>query len=435
MKTRFERAWLAAVYLSLVNVFPAFPQTQPTVQIDIEALKKTAPRTYIDCGSCDIEYIKTEITFVNYVRDRKEAQVHILITTQTTGSGGREYTLAFSGQNDFAGIDDTVKYFSSQTDTDDEIRKGLVKTIKMALMTYVARTPISRRMDVSYQEEKKSEVVVDKWHSWVFSLSADGYFNGEKSHRSSSISGNFSAKRITPDIKIQMALSSSVNRDLYEYGQQSTQSDQESYAFDGLVVKSLNEHWSVGGYVNASSSTYHNIRLSFSPAPAIEYNIFPYSQSTRRQLRILYRIGFNLVRYREETIYFKTKENLWQESLSVSLTVKEKWGSLSGQLAGSHYLHDIHKYNLSAFATVQLNLFKGLNAYLLGGGSRIRDQLSLVKGEATLEEIILQRRQLESGYNYFFMFGLSYTFGSIYTNVVNPRFGSLGSSGTSIIID
>ncbi len=36
------------------------------------------------------------------------------------------------------------------------------------------------------------------------------------------------------------------------------------------------------------------------------------------------------------------------------------------------------------------------------------------------------------GYSYFFMFGLSYTFGSIYSNVVNPRFGS--GSGTSISI-
>jgi hypothetical protein len=32
------------------------------------------------------------------------------------------------------------------------------------------------------------------------------------------------------------------------------------------------------------------------------------------------------------------------------------------------------------------------------------------------------------------MFGLSYTFGSIFTNVVNPRFGSTGG-GMSVIID
>jgi hypothetical protein len=418
-------------------------QTGPTgragqaqaAQPDIEALKKTAPKIYIDCGSCDIEYIKTEITFVNYVRDRKEADVHLLITTQSTGSGGSEYTLDFSGQNGYSGLDDKLKYFSNKTDTADDIRKGLVRTIKMGLMAYVAKTPISSRIAVSYAEEKKPGAEADKWDSWVFNVSGNGFFNGEKSYRSSSLSGSFSANRVTPDIKIRLGLSASYGDNRYEYGDTIIQSDRESYSFSGLVVKSLNEHWSVGGYLNASSSTYSNIRFDLAPAPAVEYNLFPYSQSTRRQFRILYKVGFRTVRYREETIYLKTSENLWNESLSFTLDVKEKWGAISASLVGSHYFHDFSKNNLNAFATVQLNLVKGLNAYVIGGGSRIRDQLGLVKGQASLEEIILQRRQLETGYSYFFIFGLSYTFGSIYTNVVNPRFGSLGGGGVSIIIN
>ena len=58
----------------------------------------------------------------------------------------------------------------------------------------------------------------------------------------------------------------------------------------------------------------------------------------------------------------------------------------------------------------------------------IHDQLSLIKGEATLEQVLLRRTMLETNYSYYFSFGLSYTFGSIYSNVVNPRFGG-GSSG------
>ena len=431
MKYMMRLSLFAAFAVFLVYGPAAFAQT---AQTDIETLKKSAPKVYIDCGICDIEYIKTEITFVNYVRDRKEAEVHILITTQSTGGGGREYTLSFSGQNEFLGVNDTVKYFSNQTDTDDEVRKGLVKTIKMGLMTYVAKRPISSRIAVSYAEEKKTQAVVDKWKSWVFSLSAHSYFNGEKSYEYQSFGGSFSANRVTPDIKIRLGLSASYYNNIYRYSGQSIESNQQSYYFDGLVVKSIDEHWSVGGYLNASSSTYSNIRFNLSPAPAIEYNFFPYSQSTRRQLRFLYKIGFNMVRYRDETIYLKTKENLWKESVSVSLDVREKWGTISASLSGSHYFHDFSKNNLDAFGVVQLNLFKGLNAYVLGGGSRIHDQLALVKGEASLEEIILQRRQLETTYSYFFMFGLSYTFGSIYTKVVNPRFGSTGSGGTSITI-
>jgi hypothetical protein len=371
---------------------------------------------------------------VNYVRDRKEADVHILITTQATGSGGREYTLSFSGQNGFKGVDDTVKYFSNKTDTEDEIRRGLVKTLKIGLMGYVARTPISTRIAVTYAEEKKPQDVIDKWKSWVFSLSGNGFFNGEESYRYESFSGSFSANRVTPEIKIRLGISAGFSNNLYTYEGESIESSRESYSFSGLVVKSLNEHWSAGGYVNVSSSSYDNIRINLSPAPAIEYNFFPYSQSTRRQLRFLYKVQFQMARYRNLTIYDKMRENRWRQSLSVTLDIKEKWGSISTSLTGSHYFHDLKKNNVNLFTTIQINLFKGFNVYIVGGGSRIHDQISLVKGSASLEEVLLRRRQLETNYNYFAMFGLSYTFGSIYTNVVNPRFGSSGGSGVHIEI-
>ncbi|MFO7924858.1 MAG: hypothetical protein R6U58_14325 [Bacteroidales bacterium] len=40
---------------------------------------------------------------------------------------------------------------------------------------------------------------------------------------------------------------------------------------------------------------------------------------------------------------------------------------------------------------------------------------------------------LETQYMYFSSFGLTYTFGSIYSNVVNPRFGSSGGGSTMVI--
>jgi len=58
--------------------------------------------------------------------------------------------------------------------------------------------------------------------------------------------------------------------------------------------------------------------------------------------------------------------------------------------------------------------------------------LSLVKGGASREEILLKRKELATQFRYFTYFGLSYTFGSIYNNVVNPRFGN--SSGGMMIM-
>jgi hypothetical protein len=74
---------------------------------------------------------------------------------------------------------------------------------------------------------------------------------------------------------------------------------------------------------------------------------------------------------------------------------------------------------------INLRLFEGFSFDIHGNVSMIHDQLSLPKEGATEEEILLEQRQLATQYDYFLSLGLRYTFGSIYTNVVNPRFGEL----------
>jgi len=423
-----------ALALSILAAGPVSAQ-EANAKSDIEALKKTAPKIFIDCGDCDIDYIRTEITFVNYVRDRKEAQVHVLITTLRTGSGGREYTLSFIGQNEFAGLDDTQQYYSNRTDTQDEVRLGMVNALKMGLMGYVARTPISGRVSIDYQQEEKPKTGADKWKSWVFSLSGSGHFSGETSMNSRSLDASFSAGRVTPDIKIALSLSADYEKDHFVYEDETIDSLSKGLEFEGLVVRSLGDHWSAGAYVSAESSTYQNLESAVNFAPAIEFDLFPYSQSTRRNLRFLYKFGFKAVRYKEVTIFDKLRENLWNESVATTFEIKEKWGSISATLEGSHYFHDFRKNRMHLFTVVQLKLLKGLNAYVVGSGSRVRDQLSLVKGSASLDEVLLRRRQLRTNYNYFISVGLSYTFGSIFTNVVNPRFGSEGSGGIQISVN
>ncbi len=403
----------------------AFSQKVP---VDIEELKKSAPRVFIDCQSyyCDLDYVRTEITFVNHVRERREAQVHVLITLQGTGSGGLEFTLSFSGQKEFKGMDETLKYFSHKADTEDEIRQGLVRVLKVGLVRYVAKTPIVECVAIGLTEQPKPTSVVDKWNSWVFSLSADGFFSGEKSYTSKSIYGTFSANRVTPELKINAYLSASRNESDFKVDEETIRSSSSSQSFSGLVVKSLGKHWSVGGFLAVQSSTYQNIKFALSLTPAVEYNLFPYSQSTRRQLRFLYRVGYTNARYREETIFDKVKENLWNENLSGTLEVKEKWGTASASLEGSHYFHDLKKNRLVLDGEVSLRLYKGLSFNVYGSASRIHDQLSLAKGGASLEEILLRRKEQATTYQYFIMVGFSYTFGSVYSNVVNPRFGSGG---------
>ncbi len=423
---------LSFIILGFIAIPFAYSQSDQT---DIEELKKDAPKVFLDCGMCDIDYIRTEITFVNYVRDRKEAQVHVLITTLGTASGGREYTISFIGQFEFEGINDTQKYFSERTDTQDEIREALTNAIKIGLTGYAAKTPIASRLKISYSEKREQKALEDKWNSWIFRVSGNTRLNGQKSVKSNSWSGSFSASRITEDFKISMSVSANHNKNEYIYDDDTIESIQNGMNFNGLFVKSISEHWSVGASIRADSSTFENIKYSISAAPAVEFNLFPYSESTRRQFRFLYKFGFQSNNYREETIYDKTSDNLWNQSLSATFDIKEKWGSISTTLSGSNYFHDFSKNRFNIFSILNIRIIKGLSFFAIGSGARIRDQLSLPKGEASLEDVLLKLTQLETSYSYFFIVGMSFTFGSIFTNVVNPRFGSSGSGGISIIIN
>ena len=421
MKVRFTIIFAVLSLICIVAIPFLYSQEE---QIDIEELKKSAPKVFLDGRRIDRNYIRTEIPFVNYVRDRKEADVHVLITTQSTGAGGREYTIAFIGQNECSGINNTLIYASNSTQTSEEIRRGYVQVLKMGLVPYAARTPICSQIGVSFKQEVSPVSVEDKWNFWVYSLSLRGRLNGEASRSSSSIDVNLSVNRVTPESKLRLGLSGDFDQRKYTSEDERYTSTSESESFSGLYTKSLNGHWSIGAFLNLSSSTYRNIKFRINPAPAIEYNLFPYAESTRRQLRFLYKLGYNYSRYRELTVYNKTSEGLFGESLSVTLELKEPWGTVEASLEGFHYFHDFRKNRMEFDLEFQFRILKGLSIDIDGRYERIHDQLALAKGEATLEEILLRRKELATEYEYSISVGLSFTFGSIYSNVVNPRFGN-----------
>ncbi len=65
---------------------------------------------------------------------------------------------------------------------------------------------------------------------------------------------------------------------------------------------------------------------------------------------------------------------------------------------------------------------RGLSVFMHGSISRIRDRLFLPAGEVEEEDILLRTRRLPTDFEYAFTLGFSYTFGSIFNNIVNPRF-------------
>ncbi len=419
-KLRGLRTLFLAAFLLLL---PAAARPQQQFDAAAERLKQSAPKVYLDCHQCDMDFIRNEITFVNFVRDRQTADVHILVTIALTGAGGREYTLDFIGLNAYYDIRTTLRYVSNQTDTDDEQRRGLVRVLKMGLVPFAAKTSVGDFLNVNFDKKVQPEAVEDSWNSWVFGVGVSGAVSGEKSKSYASLSGWASANRVTPGQKLRLGISGNLNTSRFVLEEGPIRSSADSQSFGGLYVVSLNDHWSAGTWLSVYSSSYSNVALAINPAPAIEYNVFPYAESTRRQLRLLYRVGYSFNKYMELTILDKIRQSVLGQTLSMSLEIKEPWGNITSSLSGSNLLTDFSKNRLEFWGGVSLQLFRGLAMNFNGQYSRINDQISLRKSEASLEEILLGRVMLPTTFSYGLSVGFSYTFGSIYTNVVNPRFG------------
>ena len=108
--------------------------TDPTQPGDDGEMRDLAVKIFIDCDRCDMDYIREEIPYINYVRDVKEAQVYVLETRESTGSGGRKYTYAFVGQQEYEGKNDTLEYSSRPDDSRDYERIWRTQMLKMGLM-------------------------------------------------------------------------------------------------------------------------------------------------------------------------------------------------------------------------------------------------------------------------------------------------------------
>ena len=394
--------------------------------------KEGAPNVFIDCGYCDINFIKEQIPVVNYVRDRKDADVHILYTSQNTGSGGTDYTLLFIGQNKFANMNDTVKFVSNKTDSDDQSRIKMVKALKLGLVKYLSRTPVADQVNISFPHTEKVEQPKDDWDYWVFKLSSSGNFNGEKNYNSKYIYSSISANRTTEDLKLNFSLSNNYSESNYFYDTETIANITRSQYANASLIKAIDGNWSWGIWGSGYTSTYDNINFSYSFAPGIEYNVFPYSESNVHQFRIYYKLHHLYNRYVDETLYFKMKEDLWMHSLNASFSIVEPWGSLSFGPNVENYLDDFKNISYGVFSSASLRIFKGFSLSFYFNYYKVGKQVTLPLEGASLEEVLLRRRQLETSYNYYAYFGISYSFGSIFNNFVNPRFG--GGGGSTMII-
>jgi hypothetical protein len=426
MKKYFCSTLLCLFLLSFISQ-PVIAQKNESAS---DTLRKGAVKVFLDCQSCDMNFTRQQINFVNFVRDVKEAQVFILITQQNAGSGGTQFTFTYQGLDIFKGMNDTLVYTTSPDETSTIVRDKKTNMFKLGLMKYVARTPVFSQIEIINNSELEQEEVIDKWNNWVFTLSTEPQFRSEESDKQLNLRNGLNITKVTPDIKIEFELDQfySRRRVIEDEGEDTTYVTNE-FRGDNLIVKSLGDHWSAGVKWNVVSSTIENYDFSTDILPSIEFDLFPYSEATHRQLRFLYSVGFQYNNYKDSTIYNKLKENLIKQEFNIAFQVQQKWGSVNLSLLSSNYLNDFSKNRVELNSSLNIRIFKGLALQISGGIAHINDQVNLKKGGISEAERLLQLRELSTEYRIEGVIGLTYTFGSIYNNVVNPRFGFGGGGG------
>ena len=390
----------------------------------------TRLKVFLDCSTSDCfdDYLREEVEIVEYVRDRNDADVHVLVTSAETAGRGREYTLSFIGQGRFSDRTRTLRATMEASDSEDQVRRALQSTLTVGLLGYIALDTLPAGLSVAAElaaaAAPAADAAADPWKRWIFSINGNGSLESEESTSEREWGLSIGADRITPEWKLSLGAEMNESREEFDLDEdQPLAVERRSRTLRWLAVRGLSEHWSVGATGQVRSSTFDNIESDIQFSPAIEWNFFPYSTYTRRQLRVLYGMGANRFHYYEETLFSKTEETRARQQLSTTYEQREPWGTLEGRVEWSNYFPGLSTHRVSVEGEVDLRIARGLSLTFEGSASRLRDQLSLPRRDATPEEVLLRLRQLRSGFETRIELGITYQFGSRFASIVNPRFG------------
>src|SRR5215207_4196884 len=129
---------------------------------------------FLDCRDldCESDFYRQETAFVDHVRERTEADVHLLVTQQQTGSGG---------------------------------------SVRLGLARYLARTPEGEQAALTLTSSELAippRATRDPWNAWVLQLEAQVELERERSSSATEFDLDFRADRITEHWKTRMRVGS-----------------------------------------------------------------------------------------------------------------------------------------------------------------------------------------------------------------------------------
>lgn len=397
------------------------------------AVRSGALSVYLDCNtrSCNSTYFRTEITFVNWARDRTLADVHLIVTSVNTGGGGQIFTLDYIGLGELEGTDDSLTATTLSTDTEAEVLEKLTRVMAVGLARHAALIQAAddlvitstRPVTADTDHLVSPDMVDDPWNFWVFEIGSSFNLDGEETEDQTRLDGRVSARRTTDIWKVELSGRGDFRRREIEQSDGSTVVDERTnWNAEVLVVRTLAEQWSAGLIASTGASTSRNQVLGADGFGALEYSFTPYPEAPRRSMTAAYQVGMRYFDWENETIFGETSELRPQHVLRFNAFQRQPWGETRASVRGSQYLHDLDMWSLSLDGNLRFRVLRGLSLNLRGEMEWIEDQLFVSAEGLTDEDILLGRFTRPTDYKYRFSVGFTFEFGSIYNNVVNNRF-------------
>ena len=376
-------------------------------------------KAYIDCR-CDETYLKQETSFLEYVRDQDLADIEIFIRDERNPTGSRSFEIKIDGNNEYEEISSSSIAVGYANDTSSTLRDKLLNKLKLALVPFLdlANYDLNINVDPSF---KDLTVYDDKWKNWVFELSGSYNNDKEESRQTNRYEIEFEIDKLTEDWRIGAEIRRNESNRKFFSNDNTYKSNRKTTSLNGRVVRSITDHFSAGLFFGVFQNTYENIDLNRYIAPAIEYSFYPYKDVLSKEITLAYRIGTGKRNYIEKTIYGYEKQKLSSQTLSLNIRFRQKWGNISSYLNATQFLNDGTKKRFSLRSNLDIRIYEGLAVRFSGNINLIREQYSLAAGNTSIEDLLLQQREIATDYRTNFSIGLSYTFGSIYNSIINTR--------------
>jgi len=434
----FGPALLVVAAVALLGVVAPPPAL---AQGNAQAQFSSGPRVFLDCQGripCDRTHFRTEIQFVNWAQDREDSDVHVIVTSESVGGGGQRYTFDFIGRDGMEGVTDRFTHTSSGADVMTETRDALTQVLRIGLLRYAAQMGMADAFQIAFTGQLAlpagggdleaggdavESAIYDPWNQWTFRVGLSGDLDLREARTNTRFNPTLSADRVTEEWKLNLSSRVDFRRDRRELSDgREIRDDRDDWRLNALIVRSISSHISVGVDTEARNSVGFNQHARIRFAPAVEYNYYPYAEANRRQLITHYSIGVEHSNYIEETMFGFEEQTTPLHRMAVQYNAREEWGNAGVGAEVSQYLHDSGLYSFGISGNVNFRIVRGLDLNVSGSASRVNDNIHTPASAISDEDILLGRQSLPSSYRYQGGVGLSYRWGSSFTNVVNTRF-------------